>query len=78
MEGERFMKELEKKLERVTEGSEQKEVMSLKAKLKYTYNNEKKHQRHFQTIINGNYLVNSLLESLPSCETFHWEAVFNI
>ena len=41
MEGERFMKELEKKLERVTEGSEQKEVMSLKAKLKYTYNNEK-------------------------------------
>ena len=41
MEGERFMGELEKKLERVTEGNEQKEVMSLKAKLKYTYNNEK-------------------------------------
>ena len=41
MEGERFMEELEKKLDRATEGSEQKEVMSLKAKLKYTYNNEK-------------------------------------
>ena len=42
MEGERlFMEELEQKLERVTEGREQKEVMSLKAKLQYTYNNEK-------------------------------------
>lgn len=41
MEGERFMEELEKKLNRATEGSEQKEVLSLTAKLKYTYNNEK-------------------------------------
>ena len=42
MEGERlFMEDLEEKLERVTEGREQKEVMSLKAKLQYTYNNEK-------------------------------------
>ena len=35
------MEELEQKLERETEGREQKEVMSLKAKLQYTYNNEK-------------------------------------
>ena len=48
MEGERFMEELEKKLDRVTEGSEQKEVMSLKAKLKYTYNNEKNIQGIFK------------------------------
>ena len=42
MEGERlFMEELEQELKRVTEGREQKEVMSLKAKLQYTYNNEK-------------------------------------
>ena len=43
MEEERsFMEELENKLERVTEGSEQKEVMSLKAKLKSTYRTTKK------------------------------------
>ena len=36
-----FMEEIEQKLERVTEGREQKEVTSLKAKLQYTYNNEK-------------------------------------
>ena len=48
MEGERFMEELEKKLERVTEGSEQKEVMLLRAKLKYTYNNEKNIQGIFK------------------------------
>ena len=42
MEGERlFMEELEQKLERVTEGREQKEVMSLRAKLQYIYYNEK-------------------------------------
>ena len=36
-----FMEEIEQKLERVTEGREQKEVTSLKTKLQYTYNNEK-------------------------------------
>lgn len=72
MEGEEqlFMEKLGEKLKRVTEERDQKEVMSLKTKLKYTYNNEK-HQRHFQTIINGNGLVNSLLESLPLREIFH-------
>ena len=43
MEEERsFMEELENKLERVTEGSEQKEVMALKTKLKSTYRTTKK------------------------------------
>ena len=43
MEGEErlFMEELEEKLERVTEGRKHKEVMSLKAKLQYPYNNHK-------------------------------------
>ena len=46
MEEERsFMEKLGEKLERVTEGSEQKEVMSLKARL--TYRTTKKTSRAF-------------------------------
>ena len=61
MEEERsFMEELENKLERVTEGSEQKEVMSLKAKLKSTYRTTKKTSKAF-----SNYNQRKWLNKFP-------------